>query len=286
MKAWIPWYARIAAKLILLRAPAGYGVWRRLSMFAHGSMHKADYAYGVFRQHFERSKFGRKSGGFVALEMGPGDSLLSALVAVAHGANRVHLVDVGAYATGDLRVYEQMVKYLARQGLAAPDLNGIGDLAALLARCNARYGTRGLQSLRDIPTASVDFSWSHAVLEHVRKREFLDTMQELRRVMRSDGVSSHLVDLKDHLGGALNNMRIPSRWWEAEWMARSGFYTNRLRMTEMLNVFRQSGFEVQVNAVQRWDSLPTSVRAMASEFQGVPDAELLVKEFDVTLRPI
>ena len=39
-------------------------------------------------------------------------------------------------------------------------------------------------------------------------------------------------------------MRIPTRWWEADWMARSGFYTNRMRMTEMLGAFEAVGFTV------------------------------------------
>lgn len=284
-KSWIPWYAKIAAKLALSRLPVGYCVWSKLNLFVHGAMNRPDYAYGVFRQHFERSHFSRKEVGFVALEVGPGDSLLSAIVAAAHGASRCYLVDAGAFATEDLTAYRDMVGYLRLRNLPVPVMDKVSDLAGVLESCNAVYGTRGLRSLRDIPSESVDFIWSQAVLEHIRRHEFLDTMKELRRVLRPDGVCSHRVDLKDHLGGALNNMRFPARLWESDWVARSGFYTNRLRYSEMIKLFRQAGFSVEVLATGRWQDVPTPHSFMAKEFHDLSEEDLLVKDFDVLLRP-
>jgi SAM-dependent methyltransferase len=286
VKALVPWHARIAAKIVLSRLPAGYGLWRRLNLFSHGLMDQADYAYKVFTHHFGRTALPSAARSFVALELGPGDSAVSAVVAAAHGADRVHLVDAGAFATRDLQVYQDMAAFLARRGLSAPDLSGVRDLEDVLARCHAEYGTRGLESLRAVPSASVDFAWSQAVLEHVRRGELLETMRELRRVLKPDGLASHVVDLKDHLGGALNNMRLPSRLWEAEWMARSGFYTNRVRMGEMLDIFHAAGFHVEVQSTRRWDAPPTDVSLLAAEFQALGRDEFLVQEFDVLLRPV
>jgi len=78
-----PWYVRMAAKVVLSRIPVSYQAWRALRLFSHGEMAKSAYAYGVFRQHFDASTFPRKAGGFVALEIGPGDGLLSAVIAAA-----------------------------------------------------------------------------------------------------------------------------------------------------------------------------------------------------------
>ena len=282
--SWIPWYGKIAAKLILSRLPAGYNTWRKLNLFAHGAMQEPAYAYGVFRKHFERSDFSSKEGGFVALEVGPGDSLFSAIVATAHGASGCYLIDAAPFATEDLAAYRDLVDYLRLQNLPVPVLDEISDLAGILRSCNAIYGTRGLHSLRDIPSESVDFIWSQAALEHIRRHEFLDTMRELHRVLRAGGVCSHRIDLKDHLAGALNNMRFAARLWEADWMARSGFYTNRLRHSEMIDVFRQAGFAVEVVATSQWDHLPTPRHSMAEEFRRFGDEDLLVKDFDVLLR--
>lgn len=283
---WIPWYAKIAAKLVLSRIPVGYRIWSKLKLFVHGAMEKPDYAYSTFRQHFDRSSFSRKEGGFVALEIGPGDSLLSAIVATVHGAKACYLVDAGAFATKDLTVYRGMAEYLRLRDLPVPAMDKVSDLAGVLESCNAIYGTQGLHSLRNIPSESIDFIWSQAVLEHIRRDEFLDTMKELRRVLRMDGVCSHRVDLKDHLGGALNNMRFSSRLWESRWMAQSGFYTNRLRYSEMIDQFRRAGFSVEVLATARWNTMPTAQRCMAKEFHGLNEKDLLTKEFDVLLRPV
>jgi SAM-dependent methyltransferase len=287
MKQWMPWYAKLAAKLVLARLPFKYNTWRRLNVFVHGSMDKPDYAYRIFQEHFHRSEFARKSSpnGFVALEIGPGDSLLSAIVAKSYGASAVYLIDSGAYATDDLQPYRAFADYLRSLNRPAPELGGISNLPGLLAACDATYGTEGLKSIRHIPGGSVDFIWSQAVLEHIRRDEFLELVVEMRRVLRSDGVCSHRIDLKDHLGGALNNLRIPSRLWEADWMARSGFYTNRIRYKQMLELFREGGFDVQVLRTETWNRLPTRRERFASEYRQHDEGDLLVSGFDVVLRP-
>jgi predicted SAM-dependent methyltransferase len=254
-------------------------------MFSHGAMDRPDYALGVFKSHYDRTFFARKGRDFVGLEIGPGDSIASAIIARAHGADRCVLVDAGAYATKDLEPYRQVAKLLSDRGLEAPRLDGAASLREVLALCRGEYLTDGLTSLRDVPSASVDFIWSHAVLEHIRVDEFLPTMRELRRIVRSDGVCSHRVDLQDHLGGQLNNMRIPSHLWERDWMARSGFYTNRIRMRQMVGLFEEAGFAVDVPWTAEWSRIPTARSSMAREFHNLSDADLLVYAFDAVLRP-
>ena len=119
-----------------------------------------------------------------------------------------------------------LISYLEEHGFRMPSLSGISFLEELLDVCNAHYEVRGLASLRNIPDQSVDFIWSQAVFEHIRKDFSLDTMRELRRVLHNDGVSSHCVDLRDHPGGALNNLRFPKSLWEKDAIANAGFYTN------------------------------------------------------------
>jgi hypothetical protein len=242
------------------------------------------YALAVFRKHFAAARI-RAGATFTAMELGPGDSLASAVIAAAHGATQTHLVDSGAFARTDPAVYRHLCRYLRGQGLRPPDLDSVHDMGSLLQACGGTYGTHGLASLRDLPSGSVDFAWSQATLEHVRRREFVDVVRETRRIIRGDGVCSHHIDLKDHLGGALNNLRVPSRWWESEWMARSGFYTNRMRMMEILRVFESAGFRIESLAVTRWEELPTPLEDLAPEFRGCDRAELLVKNFTVALTP-
>jgi hypothetical protein len=282
MRELVPWWARIGAKLVLSRAPVNYAFWRRLGIFQHGQMHHPAYALAAFREHFARAHVSPGTE-FVALELGPGDSLASAIIAAAHGAKHTHLIDVGPYATMRLGAYHELCDYLRGQGLEPPDLSSVHDINSLLRVCHASYGTRGLDSLREVPAGSVDFIWSNAVLEHVRRGMFAEFIGETRRVVRSGGVCSHQIDLQDHLGGALNNLRLPSRWWEAEWMARSGFYTNRLRMSDIIRSFEQAGFRVRVLDTSCWSKLPTPRHALAAEFRAYECADLLVRSFAVTL---
>jgi SAM-dependent methyltransferase len=280
----LPWYARIGAKLVLVRLPFGYRIWQRLNLFKHGLMEKPEYAYRVFKSHYDRAPFARKGQGFVGLEIGPGDSLFSAICAYAFGSKFTYLIDSGRFAREDIEPYQAMATFLARQGFAPPDLTQASSLADVLSASRAEYGSRGIESLRTIPADSVDFVWSHAVLEHIRLNEFENFMRELVRILRPGGVCSHRVDLTDHLGGALNNLRFAQSTWESEWMANSGFYTNRIRFDGMMNMFSRAGFKTEIIGVDRWQKLPTPRSRLSKEFQNMPENNLCVYAFDVLLR--
>ncbi len=66
-------------------------------------------------------------------------------------------------------------------------------------------------------------------------------------------------------------------------MANSRFYTNRLRYSELLRLFREAGFEPEVVRKLRWETLPTPRRKMAKEFALLSEEDLQVSEFDVLL---
>jgi len=281
----VPWWGKIAAKVILARLPVNYRAWKQLHLFENGAMDEPSYAYGVYKKHFDRVQSRRILDRFVGLELGPGDSLLSAMVARAYGASAYYLVDVGAFAQANLKRYRAMADFLADQGLPAVDMKDMTSIEAILAACRATYGTSGLTSLRAIPDKSVDFAWSHTVLQHVRRAEFMETMRELRRVLRADGISSHWVDLQDCLGGALNNLRFRESVWESPLMAGSGFYTNRIRYSEMLALFKEARFESEVVHLKHWDRLPTSRSKLAERFKALPEQDLCVRCFHVILRP-
>lgn len=279
----IPWWTKIGAKLLLARLPLGYAVWQRLGLFRHGSMDSSDYAIGVCRTHVDRAGLAGRLQGKRILELGPGDSIATAVIAAAHGAQAV-LVDSGAFVRMDVAPYIKLAEALRRDGMTAPDLGACRDIDDVLARCNAQYLTNGLDGLRTIEAASIDLIFSHAVLEHVRRRDFAATMRECHRILRSSGISSHRIDFRDHLDGRLNNLRFSERAWESELFVRSGFYTNRIQFGAMLEMFRDAGFSIEVLDVRRWERLPTPRNRMAAQFRALPDDELLVSGCDVRLR--
>jgi predicted SAM-dependent methyltransferase len=182
--------------------------------------------------------------------------------------------------------YQKMATYLESIGLESPEVENVDSISRLLEMCSARYLTNGLKSLRTIPSSSVDFMWSQAVLEHVRRSEFLDTMVELRRIVRGNGACSHRIDLRDHLGGQLNHLRFSEQVWESDFMSTSGFYTNRIRFPKMMELFREAGFEPKVMQKDTWDQLPTARSLMDEAFREYSDSDLCVSGFDVVLIPV
>jgi SAM-dependent methyltransferase len=255
-------------------------------LFRHGLMDDPEYAISSFEGHLQRCRaLGFAAKNFVVLEVGPGDSLGSALVARAHGAERTWLVDVGPFASSELSIYDAIRARLAARGLIAAGTRPFATIDEYLQTCGAQYLTAGVASLRQVPTASVDLIWSGAVLEHVRLGEFDTMLTELRRVLKPGGFASHGVDLQDHLGGSLNNLRFSERTWESEFMASSGFYTNRIRYSDMLARFERAGFETASVEAHRWPRLPIGRKALAPPFAALTDEELRVYAFDIVSRP-
>ena len=279
-----PWQAKMLGKLVLARLPLTAAQWHRLGLFRHGEMEDARYAYGVARHHLDALAAYRPRS-FTMLELGPGNSVASAVVASAVGATHCTLVDVAPHATRELEGYAALARYLRDVGLAPPPVDQVRSFEGLLAACQASYLTEGLASLRSIPEASVDVGWSHAVLEHVRLRELEDTLAETRRVIRPGGAWSHTIDLRDHLAENLNHLRFPGWLWEADVVARSGFYTNRVRFRPFVELFAAAGFDVSIRNVHRWAAVPLSRRKLQYPYRAESDHDLCVASFDVLATP-
>ncbi|MFQ5444218.1 MAG: methyltransferase domain-containing protein, partial [Nitrospinales bacterium] len=172
------------------------------------------------------------------------------------------------------------------KGFHVPDIQNFKNLDELLSSIDAQYHIHGLSSLQSLPKGSVNFLWSQAVLEHIRKNEFLETMRETRRILDPNGVCSHRIDLKDHLSCSKNNLRFKESIWESDFMANSGFYTNRIGYSEMIDYFRQAGFEVEVlNVERRWKTPPINPKKLDKKFASLPENELNISGFDVLLMP-
>lgn len=282
----LPWWIKISSKIVLARLPVKYALWRHLQLFRHGAMVDPDYALEVFKGHFQAVGPNRLTGGFTALELGPGDSLLSALLVRAFGGGACYLIDSGDFADRTPATYQRAVQRY--RDLGYDDLPPIEDLTSvetMLDLTRGRYLAEGLNSLRSLADKSVDFIWSQAVLEHVRRAEFPETLRQMRRIIREDGVCSHRIDLKDHLTGGLNNLRFSPEIWEGELFSRSGFYTNRLRRGELMQMFEEANFEPETVKIDRWDKLPLARSALHSTWADLPLEELGVSGLNVILRP-
>jgi len=279
----IPWWGKIVGKIILSRIPIEYRSWYS-HVFTHGDMANPDYAYSTFIRHYGAFRTHNTKKSYVCLELGPGDSLFTSMIAFAYGAAHTYLVDVGAFATCDMSQYRCMAAALRKWNIPFPEIESIETIEGLLGATNADYFTSGLSSLREIPSSSVDLIWSEATLEHIRLSEFSPLFMECKRILRPGGLCSHRVDLRDHLSGGLNNLRFGNGLWESRFMSKSGFYTNRVNYRMMLNVCEDIGFGIEADVFRKWDELPLNRRRIAEEFREYTDEELCISGFDLILR--
>lgn len=279
------WRLKIAAKVALSRLGLPYDRWRRLGLFRLGRMDRPDYALKIFDLHIRRAFPDGRLKGKTVLEIGPGDSLASAVAARAHGAGQTLLVDAGAYASRDVDLYRAMAAALTERGLTPPDLADAQTLEQVLARCSARYLTTGVEAFADLPDRSVDLIWSHSVLEHIPLKQLPRLMAEMRRVLTPDGRMSHNIDFQDHLSHGLNSLRFSEAVWESPTMRNAGFYTNRVRARTMHDLIRQAGFDLIVEDFGRWPALPLARRDLDPAFRDLTDDELSIRTSHLLARP-
>ena len=293
LRKTVPWWMRIGIKIVLARLPIPYGFWKKVRLFEHGDMNQPQRALDNFLEHAGTAgvldmnsrlpQLKVNDDDFAILELGPGDSLFSAVIARSLGASHSWLVDAGAYAAVDMEAYVGLSNLLRSKGLALPCCAECMTLADVLQACGGEYLTAGVRSLAQLPSASVDFCFSNAVLEHIPKGDFAKLADELLRVLKPDGVCVHRVDLKDHLGGGLNNLRFTEARWEGALFRNSGFYTNRIRFGEMVALFEAAGFQCRMPRVARWEELPLSRFALDASFRQLADEDLFVSGFDIVL---
>ena len=275
----------MAAKLVLSQLPVPYRWWRRLGVFRHGCL--ADDVERRDRWFWtHRDIYVRRAGAppRTVVELGPGDSLATALFASSAGVERIWLLDTGRFAIEDPRHYRAALAHIEASGRTPPTVEQPESTEAILAASNGTYLTGGIASFASIGDSSVDLVLSTAVLEHVRCGEFDRMLHEIFRVLRPGGISSHRIDLTDHLGGALNSLRIHPKVWEHRLFARGGFYTNRLRLSEICRRAAASGFSVDVPTLDRWPAPPTPRSAMARPFRCFGEDDLAVAAFTLVLQ--
>ncbi len=251
-KKAVPWWMKIAGKLVLSRLALSPQTWRRVGLFLPGAMQTPAYAIAVFQRHFRQAD--TLDNGFRYLEFGPGNSIATAIVAWAHGAGGGYLVDTEPMAPCSMDTYRDLLLELATHEPSrnVTPLTEYPDLESILLATHTTYLHEGFGSLSKIRSEDVDFLFSHAVLEHVPLKSFSEICSELYRILKPGGVASHVVDFQDHLGGSLHNLRFSKHLLEAPWFAgRSGFYTNRLRYSDMLRHFDKAGFKVDTVETNR-----------------------------------
>ncbi len=284
LKKLIPWYLKIAIKIVIARLPFNIHIfWRNLGIFRHGNMDDTSYVVSNFNNLLNFASIETKDcNGLNFLEVGAGDSIGSGVVASNFGMSSF-IIDVDAFATKNIEFYKKIICELDSLNLNSLEKNFI-SYEEMCEKFDISYLTEGTSSFKNIDDNLIDIIISQACLEHVRKKEFEFFMNENFRVCKKGALSIHSIDFKDHLEYSLNNLRFSEKIWESEFMSSSGFYTNRLRYSDMKKMFLESGFEIVKEDLTSWKELPMKKAKLNKDFINYKESDLLVKEAVVVLK--
>jgi SAM-dependent methyltransferase len=213
-----------------------------------GGDEDADYFLRCFDEYFEQ--IGMKIGeseeylkGKKILEYSPGDILGVALLMYANGAESVNCVDrfpLEKKSVKNLQVYQLLLDSLngkkRDRGNQAFRLSGKVD-----SGFNPNAITYSVTPDGLAPNGyKYDLIISRAVLEHVN--DLGGTLNNIRRVLRKDGISIHLVDLKSH--GLDRYQTFDFLTWP-EFIYRSMYshkgFPNRWRIDKYRELVKKSG---------------------------------------------
>jgi len=289
LKALVPWWMKMGMKLSMSIIPKKEKLFGSF-MYINGLI-TPERSYFVCDGKYNNS--GRTPvNGKNVLELGPGDSLLSLVYFYGLGCEKMFLVDVGSFASRKIEIYWDYVDFLLDQKEYMDDctrdirvLKTCQTLEQLIEKANAVYLLDGLSSLKSVPSNSIGFCFSQAVIEHIYKDELRETIDQLYRVCEPGGLSSHGVDYSDHLSFALHSLRFSERFWESKLIKRAGFYTNRFRHNTVREMFSQAGFSEISHQEYPFENPKTAARAkLHSGFKGRDDLD--VHEGTVTCKKL
>lgn len=182
------------------------------------------------------------------LEVGPGQDFGFPLILMGFGANVV-LVD-RYLAQWDQNFhpvfYRALRKVLTKKfpGIRKRPIRQILKHQAHQAR-GLRTLKVGLESVDEIPDASIDVSYSNAALEHLG--EPLRAIEQLGRITKAGGLGFHQIDFRDHRDFdrpleylCLSEPEFSTLLAESSWSCG-----NRMRYTEFSELFVRAGFQVR-----------------------------------------
>ncbi|WP_053572759.1 hypothetical protein [Caballeronia cordobensis] len=145
MRAIFPWQAKLASKVIAANLGVPYTFWRRYGIFKLGAMLDPNYARSVYEHHVAHASPVAKT----LLELGPGDSLFTAVYAHMRFEKSV-LIDAGPFAETDPNPYISLIDHLRSKGERMPDLPEHSSSAGLRSALHCTYLVDGVASLSEL----------------------------------------------------------------------------------------------------------------------------------------
>jgi SAM-dependent methyltransferase len=253
----IPWKLKSAVFRAIDRFGAtGLLYWLQANITKRARLHigAGSANWQIHREHL--ATLGRPA----VFEFGAGKSLQQNIYLSRYFASQT-VVDL--FPMLDLQLADAAARVIATLPDGSPyqPIAQLADLALYgieyRAPCDA--GSTGLAS------GSFDACISTNTLEHIPAPDIERICTELRRILRTGGLVSAVIDYSDHYAhtdagiGRLNYLQFSDA--EFKKYNHTVHYQNRLRHGEYLALFKRAGFEVQRSEARKHCAPPATVAA-------------------------
>lgn len=174
-------------------------------------------------------------------------------------------------------------------------LNWRGDrLEELLGMMRISYFAPADASRLNLPSGSIDYHVSNSVAEHISAPDLERILHEASRLVRTEGLLVHRVDLSDHFSHTDDSISSVNflRYTEWEWLKFAGnrfAYHNRLRIDEFIALLERCGLgieqqEIEVDAIAQ-KMLEESRLPLDRRFRGKSPAVNATRNVWIVARP-
>lgn len=288
----VNWQTKSRIQSVLSRAPLGDQINHLIQRYVTKSSPRTgavldEVVATAHRHHDNVRRFSARSPESCStLEFGAGWDLATPIALTSLGIGHQTLLDVRRVARASL-VRRVMIELIDRGDLSCPYPRR-STLEVMLRPLDIEYRAPSDARNCGLPDHSVDVALSTSTLEHIPPQDIRAIMEELKRVLRPDGICSFVVDYHDHYAvvdrsiHGLNFLRYSEREWQ-RWNCDLQ-YQNRLRHSDYLALFDQTGFEaLDVEAISD-RSLPAEIE-LDSQFSAYAPDDLRITDGWFVLRP-
>jgi hypothetical protein len=156
-----------------------------------------------------------------------------------------------------------------------------------LGRFNIHAAVRDAQDT-DLPPESIDFVFSHGVLEYIPTAVLTNILREFKRVAVPTAVASHYIDLTDQYHyfdrkiTPLNFLKYSSRTWR--YLNSPLIWQSRLRISDYRDLFRTTGWEIMRETNSSAEESTLKQLSLAPEFAKYSSKDLLVTKSWITAK--
>lgn len=240
---------------------------------------------------------GRSIEGARIFELGTGWFAIIPIGMYLQGAAEIWTWDIIGHLRKDTfkRTLELFIQFdesgLLRQFL--PDLKQervkrLYEVAANTQRLNPRqlleqldiHALIGDARQSNIDSHSIDFVFSHQVLEHLSRQHIASMLAEFRRLLHDSGVTCHHIGLADQFASfdatitPFNFLKYSRLQWKL--FDNSIIPQNRLRISDYRKIFAEAGFRIDAEDNLMGDPKDLRSIQLAQEFRSYSFDELLV----------